>query len=41
MLSAAYYDDVAAGKYEGLEVLSEPQPLAFDADDNLVMPLGD
>ena len=41
MLSAAYYDDVAAGKYEGLEALSEPQPLAFDADGNLVMPLGD
>ena len=35
MLSASYYDDVVAGKYEGLEALGEPAPLAFDAEGNL------
>lgn len=35
MLSAAYYDGVVAGKYEGLEALGEPQPLVFDAEGDL------
>ena len=35
MLSDAYYDDVRAGAYEGLEALGEPGPLAFGAEDNL------
>ena len=39
MLSEAYYDDVKAGKYAGVEALDEPAPLAFDADDNVVTPV--
>lgn len=39
MLSAAYYEDVKAGKYPGVEALDEPAPLEFDADDNVVTPV--
>ena len=39
MLSAAYYEDVKAGKYPGLEALDAPAPLAFDAQDNVVTPV--
>ncbi len=39
MLSEAYYDDVKAGKYAGVEALDEPAPLEFDADDNVVTPV--
>lgn len=39
MLSEAYYADVKAGKYAGVEALDEPAPLAFDADDNVVTPV--
>ena len=39
MLSAAYYEDVKAGKYPGIEALDEPAPLEFDADDNVVTPV--
>lgn len=35
MLSEAYYEDVKAGKYPGVEALDEPAPLEFDADDNV------
>lgn len=35
MLSAAYYDEVKAGKYEGLTALDEPQALTFDTHDAL------
>lgn len=35
MLSAAYYEDVKAGKYPGLEALGEPEALVFDEEDNL------
>ena len=36
MLSEEYYEDVKAGKYAGLEALSEPGELIFDAEDNLI-----
>ena len=35
MLSEAYYDAVASGKYAGLEAEEEPQSLKFDAEGNL------
>ncbi len=35
MLSAAYYADVMAGKYEGLTALDEPAALSFDEQDAL------
>lgn len=38
MLSEAYYGDVMAGAYPGLEAIDTPAGLAFDADDNLVTP---
>ena len=38
MLSEAYYADVRAGKYPGLEALDAPEPLAFDSDDALITP---
>lgn len=39
MLSAAYYEDVRAGKYPGVEALDEPAPLEFDEKDNVVTPV--
>ena len=39
MLSAAYYKDVRAGKYPGVEALDEPAPLEFDEKDNVVTPV--
>lgn len=36
MLSEAYYLDVIAGKYPGLEAVSEPMELEFDSDENLI-----
>ena len=36
MLSAAYYDDVRAGKWPGLSAVSEPEELVFDDDGELV-----
>lgn len=39
MLSEAYYDDVKAGKWEGLSALSEPEDLAFNESGELVTPL--
>lgn len=36
MLSEAYYEDVKAGKYPGVEALDEPAPLEFDADDSVI-----
>ena len=39
MLSKAYYDDVKAGKYPGVEALDEPAPLEFDEEDNVVTPV--
>ncbi|MBR2822460.1 MAG: DUF2088 domain-containing protein [Clostridia bacterium] len=38
MLSAAYYEDVLAGKYAGLTALDAPAPLAFDQEDTLTTP---
>ena len=38
MLSAAYYQDVLAGKWAGLTALSEPQELTFDAEGTLTTP---
>ncbi len=38
MLSAAYYEDVLAGKYEGLTALDVPKPLVFDGEDTLTTP---
>ena len=38
MLSEAYYSDVLAGKYPGLEALDAPEPLAFDSEDALITP---
>jgi len=35
MLSEAYYEDVKAGRYPGVEALDEPQELAFDEAGNL------
>lgn len=39
MLSEAYYADVLAGKYPGLEALSEPEALEFDAEGTLLTPI--
>lgn len=39
MLSEAYYEDVKAGKYPGVEALDEPKPLVFDQEDNVVTPV--
>ena len=39
MLSEAYYQDVLAGKYEGLKALDEQQFMKFDQEGNLVTPL--
>lgn len=38
MLSEAYYADVRAGKYPGLEALGQPEPLAFDGEGALLTP---
>ena len=38
MLSRAYYEDVLAGKYDGLTALDAPEPLRFDAEDALTTP---
>ncbi len=35
MLSEAYYEDVLAGKYEGLRAWSAPEALTFDEEGNL------
>ena len=40
MLSEAYYDDVIAGKWQGLSALSEPEELVFNEAGNLVTVLG-
>lgn len=39
MLSEAYYEDVIAGKYEGLYALDEPAELDWDEDGNLITPI--
>ncbi len=39
MLSEAYYEDVKAGKYPGLEAVDEPAELEFDGDGNVVTPI--
>lgn len=36
MLSEAYYEDVKAGKYPGVEALDEPMELEFDSENNLL-----
>ena len=36
MLSEAYYEDVKAGKYPGVEALDMPEELLFDEDGNLM-----
>ena len=36
MLSEAYYDDVAEGKYEGLEALDTPEYMEFDDEGSLL-----
>ena len=36
MLSAAYYNDVLAGKYRGVTAIDEPKPLEFDKNGNLL-----
>ncbi len=38
MLSEAYYDDVKAGRWPGLSVLSEPEELIFDANGDINTP---
>ena len=38
MLSNAYYDDVLAGKYQGLKALDAPQDMIFDQEDTLTTP---
>ena len=38
MLSGAYYEDVLAGRYDGLTALDTPEPLRFDAEDALTTP---
>lgn len=38
MLSQAYYDDVLAGKYQGLKALDAPQDMMFDQEDTLITP---
>lgn len=39
MLSEAYYNDVVAGKYPGLEAISQPEDLIFDAEGTLLTPI--
>ena len=39
MLSEAYYQDAKAGRWEGLSVLSEPEPLIFDEEGTLTTPI--
>lgn len=39
MLSEAYYADVLAGKYPGLEAVSAPEALEFDAEGALLTPI--
>lgn len=39
MLSAAYYEEVNAGKYPGLKAVGKPEPLEFDGDGNLKTPV--
>ena len=39
MLSEAYYEDVKAGKYPGLEALDEPEYMEFDEEGNLITPI--
>ncbi len=39
MLSAAYYDDVKAGKWPGVTACSEPEELRFDENGALLTPL--
>lgn len=38
MLSEAYYTDVRAGRWPGLEALSAPEPLKFNGDGALLTP---
>ena len=38
MLSGAYYEDVLAGKYQGLKALDAPQDMMFDQEDTLTTP---
>ncbi len=39
MLSAAYYEDVKAGRWPGLEAVSEPEELKFDGQGALLTPI--
>ena len=39
MLSEAYYADVLAGKYPGLEAVSQPEYMEFDAEGTLLTPI--
>ncbi len=39
MLSEAYYEDVKAGKYPGVEALDEPEFMEFDGEGNLKNPV--
>ena len=39
MLSEAYYEDVKAGKWTGLEAVSEPEKLQFDGQGALLTPI--
>lgn len=39
MLSEAYYEDVKAGKWSGLEAVSEPEELEFDGQGALLTPI--
>lgn len=39
MLSEAYYEDVKAGKYPGVEALDEPEEMEFDESGELLTPV--
>ena len=39
MMSEEYYDDVMAGKWNGLTAESKPEELSFDGEGNLVTPI--
>ncbi|WP_367568694.1 lactate racemase domain-containing protein [Lacrimispora sp.] len=39
LLSETYYEDVKAGKYEGLEAVGEPQEMEFDQAGNVLTPV--
>ena len=39
MLSRAYYEDVKAGKWSGLEAVSQPEELRFDPEGALLTPI--